>query len=156
MYVPILAHFGHWYISLPTFMGPVVIIVIALKVSAWRERRAARGHGGSSSRVALTQEQEDQAVVTVTGPLDYPALLDIEYELGVAVACAPDVLLDLSSVSSVTPDFAWNIPEIISKVDHRAEIVAVAIGTAPAAEPLRKVCELEGVRVVEQEAATET
>jgi|GEM_PF-1763390 len=155
MYTPILAHFGHWYISLPTFMGPVVIIVIALKVSGWRERRRARGDTGGHSRVALTQD-EDQAVVTVTGPLDYPALLDIEYELGVAVACAPDVLLDLSSVSSVTPDFAWNIPEIISKVDHHAEIVAVAIGTAPAAEALRRVCELEGVRVVEQETVAGT
>ncbi len=152
MYTPILAHFGHWYISLPTFMGPVVIIAIALKVSGWRERRRASGGGEGHSRVALTRD-EDQAVVTVTGALDYPALLDIEHELGVAVGCTPDVLLDLRRVSSVEPDFAWNIPEIISKVDHRAEIVAVAIGTAPAAEALRKVCELEGVRVVADAAA---
>jgi hypothetical protein len=152
MYTPILAHFGHWYISLPTFMGPVVIIVIALKVSGWRERRRARG-GEAHSRVALTQD-EDQAVVTVTGALDYPALLDIEHELGVAVGCTSDVLLDLRRVSSVEPDFAWNIPEIVSKVDHHAEIIAVAVGTAPAAQALRKVCELEGVKVVEEAAPT--
>jgi hypothetical protein len=152
MYTPILAHFGHWYISLPTFMGPVVIIVIALRVSAWRERRRAR-EGDAPSRVALTQD-ENQAVVTVTGALDYPALLDIEHELGVAVGCTPDVLLDLRSVSSVESDFAWNIPEIISKVDHHAEIVAVAVGTAPAAESLRKVCELEGVKVVAEAPET--
>src|SRR6202035_6074639 len=95
MYTPILAHFGHWYISLPPFMGPVVIIAIALKVSGWRERRRASGGGGEGhSRVALTRD-EDQAVVTVTGALDYPALLDIEHELGLAVGCTPDVLLDL-------------------------------------------------------------
>lgn len=150
MYTPILAHFGHWYISLPTFMGPVVIIVIALKVSGWREGRRARGDDGHS-RVALRKD-EDQAVVTVTGALDYPALLDIEHELGVAVGCTPDVLLDLRRVSSVEPDFAWNIPEIINKVDHHAEIVAVAVGTAPAARALRKVCELEGVRVLAEAA----
>jgi hypothetical protein len=148
MYTPILAHFGHWYISLPTFMGPVLIIVIVLKVSARRERRRARSGDASHSRVELTQGG-DQAVVTVTGALDYPALLDIEHELGVAIGNTRHVLLDLCRVTSVEQDFAWSLPEIISKVDHHAEIVTVAIGTEPAAQALKKVCELEGVRLVE-------
>ena len=151
-YTPILAHFGHWYVSLPTFMGPVVIIAATLKVSAWRERRRARDGDTSHLRVALTQDH-DQAVITVTGALDYPALLDIEQELGAAVDHAPRVLLDLSRVTSVEEDSAWSVPEIISGVDRRAEIVAVAVGSAPALRALRKVCTLEGVKLVDDTAA---
>lgn len=35
---PILAHFGHWYVELFYFV-PVVFIVGALKLQAWREKR---------------------------------------------------------------------------------------------------------------------
>jgi hypothetical protein len=34
-----LAHLGHWYVSMPLYLGPVVIIFVALKVQARRERR---------------------------------------------------------------------------------------------------------------------
>lgn len=151
-YFPVLAHFGHWYISLPTFMGPVLIIAIVVKVSAWRDlRRVGRGEA-SHARVVAIQEDE-KVVVGVRGALDYPALLDIEQELGVAVAQAPHVLLDLRQVSSLEPESAWNIAEIIAGVDRSAEVVAVAIGAGSTGQALRKVCELEGIEFVEEATA---
>lgn len=41
MAVP-LAHFGHWYISLPVYLGPVVAVMAYLAISAWRDRRRIR------------------------------------------------------------------------------------------------------------------
>jgi hypothetical protein len=35
----VLAHLGHWYISLPTFMAPVVLVAGWVWFSGWRERR---------------------------------------------------------------------------------------------------------------------
>ncbi len=35
----VLAHFGHWYISLPTFMAPGLLLSGWVAWSAWRERR---------------------------------------------------------------------------------------------------------------------
>jgi hypothetical protein len=34
-----LAHFGHWYISLPIFMGPVIVLAGWLLVVSWKDRR---------------------------------------------------------------------------------------------------------------------
>lgn len=42
MVVP-LAHFGHWYISLPVYFGPVIAVAAFLAISDWRQRRRARG-----------------------------------------------------------------------------------------------------------------
>jgi hypothetical protein len=45
---PILAHLGHWYIGGPIFLSPVILIVVAIKISEWRERRRrARDDGGT-------------------------------------------------------------------------------------------------------------
>jgi hypothetical protein len=144
-YAPILAHFGHWYISLPTFMAPVLLIVIGLKVSAWRERRRVRAGDTSRLRVQVTSG-EDQETVTVSGPLDYPTVLEIEQKLGEAVRCVSEVLLDLSHVTSVAEEIAWRIPEIVGEHDREGR-VSVLIGSAPELESLRKVCAIEGVRV---------
>jgi hypothetical protein len=47
----VAAHLGHWYIGLPVYVGPIVLIVLAIKVSEWRERRRRRGSpDGPSSR----------------------------------------------------------------------------------------------------------
>lgn len=35
------AHFGHWYVSL-LYLGPVAVLVLALVLQSWRERRRAR------------------------------------------------------------------------------------------------------------------
>ena len=46
---PPLAHFGHWYVSLPVFMGPVVVLLVWVYVGAWLERRRGRRDRGASA-----------------------------------------------------------------------------------------------------------
>lgn len=50
----ILAHLGHWYISLPLYLGPILLISAGLTFQDWRERRrsrrAAKAAGASSRR----------------------------------------------------------------------------------------------------------
>jgi hypothetical protein len=36
----ILAHFGHWYISLPTYMAPVALLTGWVKWADHRQRKA--------------------------------------------------------------------------------------------------------------------
>ena len=38
----VLAHFGHWYVSLPVFMGPVLILFAWVYVGGWLERRKGK------------------------------------------------------------------------------------------------------------------
>jgi hypothetical protein len=35
----VLAHLGHWYVGLPVYMGPVVVILAWLRYASWRDRR---------------------------------------------------------------------------------------------------------------------
>jgi hypothetical protein len=39
-----LAHLGHWYVSLPIFLGPVLVLLAWVYVGDWLERRR-RGDG---------------------------------------------------------------------------------------------------------------
>lgn len=151
IYAPILAHFGHWYISLPTFLGPVVIIAVVVKTAERRERRRARDGDSSQVRVAVT-ESEDRTVLTVNGALDYPTLIDIEHELGVAVRRDPQVLLDLRNVTAVAEeDFAWSVADALNSVEG-AE-VTVLIGSAPALSALRTMSAVEGVTLLDDPVA---
>jgi hypothetical protein len=50
-------------------------------------------------------------------------------------------------VTSVEVDLAWGLTEVIQAV--RGAEVAVAVGHDPTLEPLRKVCELEGIALVD-------
>jgi hypothetical protein len=34
----VLAHFGHWYVSL-LYLGPVFVVVAVLTFQSWRDRR---------------------------------------------------------------------------------------------------------------------
>jgi hypothetical protein len=38
----VLAHFGHWYVSL-LYLGPVFVVVAVLGVQSWRDRRRPSG-----------------------------------------------------------------------------------------------------------------
>jgi ABC-type transporter Mla MlaB component len=144
-YTPIFAHFGHWYVSLPVFGAPVVIIAVAVKVSERRERRRARAGDSSRLRVAVSEEQ-GQTILRVCGKLDYPTLLDIEHELDRVVPRAPRILLDLSSLREVEEeDFAWSLTEIVNRIES-AE-VTLLIGEAPALRELSKVSALEGLKL---------
>jgi len=42
MMTPPIAHFGHWYISLPVFMGPVVALFGYIYLQEWRNKRRDR------------------------------------------------------------------------------------------------------------------
>jgi ABC-type transporter Mla MlaB component len=143
-YTPIFAHLGHWYVSLPVFGAPVVIIAVAVKVSERRERRRARAGDTSHLRVAV-KDEDDQPILTMRGTLDYPTLLDIEHELDRVVPHASRVLLDLSKLTEVDKECAWSLTEIVNRVEG-AE-VSVLIGDAPALQELSKVSALEGLKL---------
>jgi hypothetical protein len=145
--MPIFAHLGHWYVSLPVFGGPVVIVAVIVKVS---ERRRARDGDSGRLRVAVTRD-ENGTILTVSGALDYPTLLDIEHELGVASRRASSVQLDLSNVTAVEQEeLAWSLTEAINSVEGAD--VTVLIGSAPALRPLREISALEGVKLVNDTA----
>jgi hypothetical protein len=44
---PVLAHFGHWYVSLPVFLGPAVLLFAWVYAGAWKEKRRKRKEGGT-------------------------------------------------------------------------------------------------------------
>ncbi len=143
-YTPIFAHLGHWYVSLPVFGAPVVIIAVAVKVSERRERRRARAGDTSHLRV-MVKEEADETILAVRGTLDYPTLLDIEHELDKVAPHASRILLDLSKLTKVEEgDFAWNLAEIVKHVEGVE--VSVLIGEAPALHELSKVSALEGLK----------
>lgn len=151
MPAPPLAHFGHWYVSLPVFMGPVLLLVIALKVQTWRERRETERRSGKRSSVTTTHN-DGKATLTVTGPLDYPTLLDIEGELGKTVPRTTKILLDLRRVTSADREAAWDLCDVVSGARAKSHISAL-ICSGPAMHALRTACAAEGIRVVDETAA---
>lgn len=149
-YTPIFAHFGHWYVSLPVFGAPVVIIAVAVKVSERRERRRARSGDTSRVRVAVSV-QDDRTILRVRGSLDYPTLLDIEHELERVAPAAARILLVLSDLEGIEDErFAWDLAEILGRVQG-AE-VTVSIGAAAQLEELRKVLTLEGLKLARSDS----
>jgi ABC-type transporter Mla MlaB component len=145
MPVPPLAHLGHWYVSLPVFMGPVLLLVIALKVNAWRERRHGPDRSGKRSSVTTTHN-DGKAILTVTGPLDYPALLDIESELGKTTPYRPEILLDLRHLTSADKQAAWDLCDVVGRA-HASNHISALICPGPAMHALRTACAAEGIRV---------
>jgi hypothetical protein len=146
---PVLAHFGHWYVSVPTFMSPVLLIAIAVKVSERRAIRRARD-GNTSHLPVLVSEREDATTVTVTGAVNYLALLDIERELGVAAGRDLPILLDLRDCTPGEDEFAWSITEAVRGIDDAD--ITVLIGSGEALQELRKICRLEGIKLAEDAA----
>jgi hypothetical protein len=37
--VTVFAHLGHWYVGLPVYMSPVVLLIVGGKWAEWRDRR---------------------------------------------------------------------------------------------------------------------
>ena len=143
-YTPIFAHFGHWYISLPTFMTPVALLAIYFKLSERRALRRAR-EGDTSRLPVVATEQDDRTTLAVKGPVNYLTLLDIEHELGVAVSRDLPILLDLRDAQPAEDEFAWSIIEVVRTIEDAD--VTVMLGPAEALQDLRKLCTLEGVKV---------
>ena len=143
-YVPILAHFGHWYISIPTFMTPVVLLAVAVKVSERRTMRRA-SEGDTSRLSVVVSQQADSTILTVTGDVSYITLLDLEHEIGTAARRDLPIVLNLRDAKPTEGDFCWSVIELIRATED-AEIT-VLTGTGETLDELRKVCELEGVKV---------
>jgi hypothetical protein len=151
MPAPPLAHLGHWYVSLPVFMGPVLLLAIALKLQTWRERRRGPERSGKRSSVTtIADEDHGRATIAVTGPLDFPALLDIEAELG-RTASTPEIVLDLHRVTKADEQAAWSLCDAIGSACAEHHVSAL-IEPGPAMQALRSICAAEGVDLVEEAA----
>jgi hypothetical protein len=150
MLAPPFAHLGHWYVSLPIFMGPVVLLAALVKISAWRERRRGATGAGRESRVTAC-ERGDRALITVIGPLDYAALLDIEAELGIARHRARRAaVLDLRGVTTVEERAAVDLPGIVDTVAPELDVVALA-APVDVQQTLQRIGALDGIEVASGE-----
>jgi hypothetical protein len=148
MPAPPLAHLGHWYVSLPVFMGPVLLLVTALKFQTWRERHRGPDPSGNHSTVTTTHDDHGKTTITVTGPLDYPALLEIETELG---KTAPDIeiLLDLRRIAEADREAACSLCDAIGQA-HAGNRITALVRPEPTMEALRAICAEEGVELIDE------
>jgi ABC-type transporter Mla MlaB component len=153
MFAPPLAHLGHWYVSLPVFMGPVLLVVIALKVQTWRERRYGPDQSGKRSTVTMTHSEDGKATITMTGPLDYPATLNLEVELAKIVHDTREIVLDLRQLKSADEQAVWNFCDTLGRTRTNNHISAL-IRPEPAMDPLRTICAEEGVELIEEVPTT--
>jgi hypothetical protein len=47
----VLAHLGHWYVGVPVYFGPVLLLIVWFKVGEWRDRRnRPQRHSGRKRR----------------------------------------------------------------------------------------------------------
>jgi ABC-type transporter Mla MlaB component len=145
MPAPPLAHLGHWYVSLPVFMGPVLLLVIALKLQTWREQHHGPDQSGKRSTVTTTHDRHGNTTITVTGPLDYPALLEIETELGKATTDT-EILLDLRRITEADQEAAWSLCDAIGHARAGNRISAL-VRPEPTMQALRAICVEEGVEL---------
>lgn len=144
---PIFAHLGHWYVSLPVFMGPVLLLVVALKVQTWRERRPEVKRSRRSTVTATTEGAT--TTIEVAGALDYPTVLGIEVELGEATQLEGGVVLDLRGCTSVDTESAWCLCDSIART-HRAGEVAALLNSDDSMLVLRDAFVAEGVSALSE------
>ncbi|HEX4837974.1 MAG TPA: hypothetical protein VFV03_05570 [Solirubrobacteraceae bacterium] len=149
MFAPPLAHLGHWYVSLPVFMGPVLLLVIALKLQTWREHRFGPDHSGKHSTVTTTRHQSGKATITLTGPLDYHATLDLEVELAKIAHDTHEIVLDLRQLTAADEQAAWNLCNAIGRARYNNHITAL-IKSEPTMRALRTICADEGIDLIDQ------
>lgn len=146
MPAPPLAHLGHWYVSLPVFMGPVLLIALALRIQTWRERRYGPDTSGKRSTVTVT-ESAQTATITVAGPLDYPAVLELETELGAIAPTAHEVLLDLQHVTVAGQEAAWSLCDTVARVRGTSHVQVALPCSGAHVEVLRGMCASEGIEL---------
>jgi hypothetical protein len=150
MLAPPLAHLGHWYISLPMFMGPVLAVVITLRIQTWRERHHGPDQSGKRSTVTMTRDGDHgRATIVVTGPLDYPALLDLEIKLGEIAHDTPAIMLDLRQVTAADEQAAWSFCDAVSRTPTGSRVSAL-IKPEPATQSLRTICATEDVELIDE------
>ena len=142
---PIFAHLGHWYISLPVFMGPVLVLAIALKLQSWRESRPLSDGSPKRAGVKVTSVGEC-TTVAVVGSLDYPALVDLEVKLGAVDSLGSELVLDLRDVTDADTESAWLLCDAVGRA-YRSENVKALVGAAPALDAVRGAFVAEGISI---------
>jgi ABC-type transporter Mla MlaB component len=145
-FAPPLAHLGHWYVSLPVFMGPVVVLALALKVQTWREAHKRPDRAGKRSSVSSSSADE-RVTIAVSGPLDYPALLETEVELGKVAHDAHAIVLDLRRLTTADEESAAGLCDVIAGT-HAEERISVLLPREPCASHLNAALASEGIRLV--------
>jgi ABC-type transporter Mla MlaB component len=153
VFAPPLAHLGHWYVSLPVFGGPVLALAIALKIQTWREARKGPDQTGKRSTVSHSRTSDGQTTISVSGSLDYPALLELDIELGKAAGEASQIILDLSQLTTANQEAAAGLCDAITNA-HAAERIRVLPPPGPTGQTLGAVLTSEGVRLLQAPGAT--
>jgi ABC-type transporter Mla MlaB component len=144
-FAPPLAHLGHWYVSLPVFGGPVLGLALALKIQTWREARKGPDQTGKRSTVSHSRTHE-QTTVSVSGPLDYPVLLELEVQLGKLAGEASEIVLDLHGLTRTDEEAVSGLCDAISMAGVH-DRVRVLLPPEPAARVLSTALKNEGVRL---------
>jgi hypothetical protein len=70
-------------------------------------------------------EDHGKATIIVTGPLDYPALLDLEVKLGESARNTPEIVLDLRDVTAADEHAAWGLCDAIGRTRTASHISAL-------------------------------
>jgi anti-anti-sigma regulatory factor len=124
----VFAHLGHWYVGGPVFLGPVVLLIIAIKLNEWRERRRAASQGIEPTRVE-TRSGSGQPTIAITGRLDVEATFELETELGVLAQAPPRVILDLRSTTVIDEEALPRLQELQGRSLERGLDWAVVPGS---------------------------
>jgi ABC-type transporter Mla MlaB component len=146
MPAPPLAHLGHWYVSLPIFMGPVLAIALALKIQTWRERKHGPDSSGKRSTLTITSDDRQKTTITITGPLDYPVLVELESTLAMVDTDTSAITLDLRKLTDVDQEAAWSLCDAISRAD-RSRIHVLLAGSSPHSETLAPIFAAEAIEI---------
>lgn len=126
-------------------MGPVLVLVIALKLQTWRESRPLPD--GSGGRVGVNVSSAGECTtVAVAGSLDYPALVDLEVKLGAVDSLGSELVLDLRAVTDVDTESAWLLCDAVGRA-YPPENVKALIGAAPALDAVRDAFAAEGIAI---------
>jgi hypothetical protein len=144
MPIPPLAHLGHWYVSLPIFMGPVLLIAIALKIQTWRERRNGPDTTGKRSTVITTTDNQT-ATLVLGGPLDYPVLVELEAALSTLPPSTTAIMLDLLQLTSADKEAAWSLCDAIGRSCDATKVIVLIADAAPHTKALSDTLQGEGI-----------
>jgi ABC-type transporter Mla MlaB component len=147
MPAPPLAHLGHWYVSLPIFMGPVLLVAIALKIQTWRERHRGPDISGKRSTLTIAGGDERKTTIAIAGPLDYPVLVELESTLATDCAQAPAVTLDLRKLTGADQEAAFSLCDAIGRARDTSSVDIRLDATTPGIETLIQTLTNEGIAV---------
>lgn len=143
---PPLAHLGHWYVSLPIFMGPVLLISLALKIQTWRERHKGADTTGKRSVLTVT-ENDPTTTIAIAGPLDYPAVVELETALGTLAPQIRAITIDLRKTAGADQEAAWSLCDAICRSRGTDSVTVLIDPSTIHAKTLADTLTSEGIAV---------